>query len=143
MLTFLSRQTSYADRIPDCVISHLLQIFNKRCEGMDDLQKIFMIQYSYFVKNGEDWICKNLVDIGNESVSLIDLKISENFTSIYVYGKNENYGKLFIDKLLDTRKKSRETFIYAPDLYLDFEPLHFIGKCYTSPVELNLLKIEK
>lgn len=79
------------------------------------------------------WVMKNFLDIGNETLKKIYLTISHNnMTKIAIYAKNPKFGILRIDKKLDMRNKSVFDRIYACDLYLDFKPLHYYGKCYTS-----------
>lgn len=126
--------------IPLDLITYLVSIMEKKMENFDVAGKFFMIQYSFFIYDDDKWIFKNLLDIGNETITKIDLEINqENNTNFTIYANNIAYPPLQITRLLDTRNKSRNTVIFAPDLYLDFEPKHYIGKCYTNITK----KIEK
>jgi hypothetical protein len=52
-------------------------------------------------------------------------------TNFCVYGQNPKYGILHIRDKLDMRNKSDPSRIYACDLYIKFQPEHFVGRCYT------------
>ncbi|XWV24533.1 putative ORFan [Tupanvirus deep ocean] len=124
---------TYASTIPNDLISELVGILEEKMEGFNLIGQLFMIQYSYFEKEKDKWMYKNFLDIGPETIKDIYLDINDDdATSIFVYGQNKKYGVLHINKKLDMRNKSQPNKIYACDLYIDFEPEHYIGKCYTA-----------
>lgn len=125
---------SYSKQIPLELISELVAMLEERIEGYTITSQLFFIQYSYFEKqqNGK-WILKNFLDIGDETIKNIFLQISDNNkTNFVVHGENSKFGVLHINKILDMRNKSIIDKIYACDLYIDFKPQHFVGKCYTK-----------
>lgn len=120
--------------IPGYLIDGLLELIEGKIEGYTWVAQNFLIQYTYFEFINNQWVMKNFLDIGNESVKNIYLKISpRDATNITVFGKNPKYSILQIKRKLDMRNKSKFNKIYACDLYKDFEPEHYEGKCYTSP----------
>lgn len=124
---------SYASQIPLDLISKLVTILEEKMEGYNIICQLFIIQYSYFEFKDDMWIYKNFLDIGNETVSNIYLNISDyDVTNFFVYGQNHKYDVLHIRKKLDMRNKSIPNKIYACDLYVNFEPEHYVGKCYTA-----------
>lgn len=123
---------NYADQIPVDIISLLLDMLETKMEGYDDVSKLFLIQYTYFkLKNGS-WKMKTFLDICHETIKDIYLNINEENTRIYVYSSNAKIDILRIKKKLDMRKQSKPGKIYACDLYQDFCPEHYVGKCYTA-----------
>jgi hypothetical protein len=125
---------TYASEIPIKLITQLVSILEERINVFDNVGKLFYIQYSYFELINDEWILKNFLDIGNEILSEISLDINDDreFTNFATYAENPNFDVLRIGRLLDMRNKSEVNKIYACDLYIDFEPQHFVGKCYTS-----------
>lgn len=123
----------YSSNIPKSIIIELLTMLENKMEGYPIVSKLFMIQYTYFELVNDKWVMKTFLDVGNETVKNIYLKISSrNTTNIAVYSKNPKFGFLLIKDLLDMRNMSVPGKIYACDLYEDFEPEHYEGKCYTS-----------
>lgn len=126
---------SYATSLPDDLMRHLLIMLEEKLSGCTAVAQNFIIQYTYFEFDFNDncWVMKTFLDIGPETIRYCSLSISNtNKTKIMVHGKNPKYGILHIDRKLDMRNKSVPNIIYACDLYTDFEPLHYYGKCYTS-----------
>lgn len=132
--TIISEHRSYASKIPLNLITQLVALLEIQMEKHDDIGKLFLIQYSFFEKINDQWILKNFLDIGDEIVSIINLDINEESytTNFVVYSENPNYNTLRINQLLDMRNRSEPDKIYACDLYIDFEPIDFVGECYTS-----------
>jgi hypothetical protein len=113
------------------VLSQLVKTLTEKLDKYDDVGKIFMIQYSYFEKIDGQWIFKTFLDVGKETINQIDLKVT-NYTSILVSSKiTPAYGFLHINDVLDMRGRSTPKEIYACDLCLNFEPKHYVGRCYT------------
>ena len=77
------------------------------------------------------WVMKTFLDIGPETLKYISLSVSPYTTKISVHGKNPKSDVLRINRKLDMRNKSILNKIYACDLYTDFKPLHYHGKCFT------------
>ena len=131
--------------IPNELATELLSILEGHIKDLDEISQYFIIQYTYFEKESDKWIMKNLLDVGNEQLSQINICISDNGeTSIWVYAENPRYDILKIKDRLDTRNKSISTKdwrcptkIYAPDLYTNFEPQHYYGKCKTAILALD------
>ena len=124
----------YSSQIPIALITHLVSILDKKMDRYDDVAKLFIIQYSYFELINGEWILKNFLDIGDETISEVNLDINDDRlnTRFTVYAQNPKYPELQITRLMDMRNKSTPDKIYACDLYIDFKPEHYIGKCYTS-----------
>lgn len=142
---------NYAAVIPEDLMRGLLLMLEAKLEGHTIVAQNFIIQYTYFefefaevIKCEEEdndwaddqqaglWVMKTFLDIGSETLTHIYLSVSSNNnTRIAVYGRNPNFGVLKINKKLDMRNRSVYNKIYACDLYTDFEPLHYYGKCYT------------
>lgn len=120
-------------RLPDDVISKLLNTITSKISNHTPTNKNFIIQYSYFEFINNEWILKTFLDVGDETLDKIHLKISSrDFTNIYVNSVNPGYGKLRITNKLDMRDKSNLQKIYVCDLYDNFEPLHYEGICSTA-----------
>ena len=83
-------------------------------------------------KHNGRWVIKTFLDIGPETLSSVYLTVNQHNTRISVYSKNPKYGILRIANKLDMRCKSAPNIIYACDLYADFVPRHYHGKCYTK-----------
>lgn len=124
---------SYSQQIPIELISELVALLDARMKGYTIDAQLFMIQYSYFEKVNDKWILKNFLDIGSEIVTYIYLDITDNgITDFFVHGQNPKFGTLHIHDKLDMRNKSTANLIYASDLYIDFEPEHYVGRCHTT-----------
>lgn len=87
---------------------------------------------NYSMTDINKWVMKTFLDVGDEFIDKINLMENHNNTKIVVYSCNPKFGILRIDKKLDMRKKSYQTTIFACDLFDDFKPCHYIGKCYTK-----------
>ena len=114
------------------IIDTLLSLMEDKIKGYTLVSQNFLIQYTYFEFENGKWLMKNFLDIGNEKLKNIHLYLDCDHTNISVYGQNPKYGILNIKNKLDMRNKSKPGKIYACDLYDNFEPLHYCGKCYTS-----------
>jgi hypothetical protein len=124
---------AYASQIPITIVAELLAILDKKLEGHTIISKLFIIQYTYFEFEHNKWVMKTFLDIGKETIKDIYLDISScDVTNINIYAKHPGYIKLQIKNKLDMRNKSIPGKIYACDLYEDFEPEHYIGKCFTA-----------
>lgn len=123
---------SYANQIPVDIMADLLIMLKSKMEGYDDIAKLFLIQYTYFKLKDGVWKMKTFLDIGNEKLRDIYLNISDDYTNIHVYSSNPKFDVLRIKKKLDMRNQSKPDKIYACDLYQDFYPEHYVGKCYTT-----------
>jgi hypothetical protein len=126
---------SYASTLPNDLMRHLLIMLETETDNHTFVSQYFIIQYTYFEFNIDSniWVMKTFLDIGPETIRYCNLSISTvNTTKILIYGKNPKFGILTIDKKLDMRGKSQPNKIYACDLYIDFEPLHYYGTCYTG-----------
>lgn len=119
---------------PEMLIQDLISKIEIKLKKFSTLSaKIFLIQYTYFEYWDNEWRMKTFLDIGNEKIEYINLNFSNNdVTYITVHGQNPNFGILKVKNMLDMRGKSTENIVYASDLYIDFEPCHFYGKCYTT-----------
>lgn len=116
------------------VKGELLELLNEKIKYYKYASQQFTIQYTYFEKENDKWVMKNLLDIGDEVVKKIYLFInSDEITNINVYGYNKNYSVLNIRKKLDMTNKSTPSKIYACDLFNNFVARHYLGKCYTEP----------
>jgi hypothetical protein len=124
----------YSDEIPLELISDLVAMLEERLERYTIASQLFIIQYSFFEYANDKWVLKNFLDVGDETLNNIYLNIG-NVTNFSVYGQNPNYGVLHIRRKLDMRNKSIPGKIYACDLYINFQPEHFIGRCYTSSIK--------
>lgn len=128
-----SIQPLYASQLSQNLMKELMDMLEKKLKNQKEIVQLFIIQYTYFELNNDIWTMKTFLDIGNETLKYIFLVISpNNKTYINVYGKNSNFGVLKIRHLLDMRRKSQYGLIYACDLYYDFVPEHYSGKCYTG-----------
>ena len=120
--------------IPNELLYYLQSIIDEKTTNMTNISKHFVIQTSYFVKINDQWLLKNIFDIGNESVKIINLKINHfGETHIKVYSSNYKYPPLIVNQRIDPRYRSVPDKIYACDLYDEmFLPLDFHGKCFTG-----------
>ncbi len=126
-------QILYASELSQDLMKELTTILKGKLKKYKEVAQLFIIQYTYFEKEEDGWVMKTFLDIANERLENIYLSISQNNTThISVYGKNPKFGVLKIKHLLDMRLKSKPDLIYACDLYYDFTPEHFWGKCYTK-----------
>ena len=123
---------SFASQISNELINELMCMLKAKLKKYNEVAQLFIIQYTYFELENENWIMKTFLDIGKETLDKIYLSISDDNTYIFVYSHNSNYGVLKIKHKLDMLNKSGPFKIYACDLYYDFEPQHYIGKCYTG-----------
>lgn len=128
---------NYLVEMPLKSINGLIICLNKKIEEYTSTTQLFIIQYTYFELIDDVWIMKNFLDIGNngatETLHQIYLRISKTeTTNIIVYAQNRKFPSLIINKKLDMRGQSTDKIIYACDLYSDFVPEHFEGKCYTN-----------
>ena len=129
---------SYSEKIPLELISELVALLDARMKGYTVDAQLFIIQYSYFEKINNKWILKNFLDIGNEIVKYIYLDVTDDeATNFFVYGQNPKFGTLHIHEKLDMRNKSNSDIIYACDLYIDFEPEHYVGRCHTATPKIE------
>ena len=118
--------------IDNNLIEKLLDLLEDKLEGYTLLAQNFIIQYGYFELENNHWLFKTFLDIGNESIKNIYLQIDEKITNFKVFAQNPKFGVLHITKKMDMINKSRPEKIYACDLYQDFEPEHYVGKCCTG-----------
>lgn len=118
--------------LEQATIDELHRMLDKSLDGYNSVQKHFMTQYSYFELNNDIWTLHNLLDIGKEVVKVIRLEITESTTNIAVHGTNPKYTSVIINKLLDTRNGSHKYKIYAPDLFEEFQPCHYVGHVRTG-----------
>lgn len=121
--------------IPYEIQTTLIGLIDKKLQKYDTNAQYFIIQYTYFEYINDCWIMKTLLDIGDETIDIVSLELSYGYTNIKIIPENKKYGILIIDKKLNTKRKSLFNIIYAPDLYINFEPQHFKGKCYTKKIE--------
>lgn len=126
--------TAYSDNIPETLIKQLTNMLDEKLNIYDNnVAKLFYIQYAFFEKMCGEWTLYTLLDVGPETLSDIHLTLNEyGYTNFYVYSTNPNYDILHICNKLDMRRKSTRDKIYACDLYQDFEPRDYSGKCYTK-----------
>lgn len=137
----------YKYDIPLHIVKKLVDTIEKKLIGHSDVAQNFIIQYTYFELEYdtygemidwnvdctyEYWTMKSFLDIGYEKLKVIQLTISDTNTKISVYATNPKYGILHIIHKLDMRKKSTPNVIYACDLYKNFIPKNYYGKCYTK-----------
>lgn len=110
----------------------LLAMLNEKLKMYSTIAQQFIVQYTYFEKENNMWVMKNFLDIGNEKLKYVDLKLNQDeITDIKIYSHNPKYGILPITQKLDMRNKSTPDKIYACDLYDIFIPWDYTGSCNT------------
>ena len=94
--------------------------------------KDFLIQYSIFEFNGDEWYMNcTLAKCKNEGIYDIDVEYTNNETTVIFKSWKGNYDDFTHAHCEDHCDSSTPNRVYACDVYDDFEPKNFVGECYT------------